>query len=59
MSGNVGADVTRREKWAASENQRRTQEYNSALAAWTRDDDSLAWMLQVVRSGSGFTPRAR
>lgn len=54
MSEPSNAEVARREKWAAQENQRRQSEYQKADLAWTHDDRLFDWMLTTARSGSGI-----
>lgn len=54
MSEPSNAEIARREKWAAQENQRRQSEYQRADIAWTQDDQAFDWMLKTARSGTGI-----
>jgi hypothetical protein len=56
MSEPSNAEIGRRERWAAQENQRRQAEYAQADLAWTRDDQLFDWMVNTARSGTGFHP---
>lgn len=51
MADHNAAEAERRQRWAAAENHHRQAEFQRAHAAWSRDDQLLAWMQSAARNG--------